>query len=116
MKKIMQTIKTSSPQLIALVILGCAMLSAGRRAALPAIWAILKFALPFIVLWIIWRVIKAKVSGIAKKFQDQVMAAAAAQQNGAGNRYNPNSDSKNQVLDLCPQCGEVLKPSHRCRK
>ena len=111
----MKIVKSSSPQLIALAILGAAMLSAGRRAALPAIWAILKLALPFIVLWMIWRIIKAKVSGFAKKFQDQVMAAAA-QQNGAGNRYNPNSDSKNQVLDLCPQCGDVLKPAHKCRK
>lgn len=113
-------------QWIALVALVAAMFSASKSAALPAIYALLRFLWPLLLVWLIWRFFKAKVSGVVGKFQDQVMNAA-----GQGNMHSVGGDAAaagfgrgtkakasrapGEVLDLCPKCGVLLSKDHRCR-
>lgn len=120
MKRVGQFVKAGVMQWVALAILGFAMFSAGRRTAIPAVLAIFKVLWPFLVIWIIWRFLKAKITGVVGKFQDQVMQAA--QQNGASanfarpavSRPETATGSGGEILDLCPKCGILLTTSHRC--
>ena len=108
-------------QWIALAILVAAMFAASRRAAVPAIMAIGKFLWPVLIVWLIWRFVKARISGSVKKFQQQIMDAA--QQGGMSGRGAARyqnatgpASAKGEVLDLCAQCGTLLVPGHRCAK
>lgn len=113
-------IRGGAIQWIALAVLIAAMFSASKRAALPALLAILKFLWPLLAVWLIWRLIKAKITSSVQRFQEQVMQAA--QQGGmAGNMRRPGFSGTGQpgggeVLDLCAQCGTLLTPGHRCVK
>ena len=109
-------------QWVALVVLIAAMFSAGKRAALPALFAIVRFMWPFLVIWLVWRFLKSKVSGVVGKFQSQVMDAAN-QQGGAGGgfagvaqRAAASRKTQGDVIDLCPKCGSLLAVGHRCVK
>lgn len=106
-------------QWIALTVLIVAMFSASRRAAVPAIMALLKFLWPVVVLWLLWRMIKAKITGTVQKFQQQVVDAA--QQGGmsgpgASRFRNAAGPAGGEVLDLCANCGTLLVAGHRCAK
>ena len=114
MKRIGRVIRVGALQWIAIAILGASMFSASKRAVLPALIAILRVVWPFLVVYLIWRVIKAKVSGAVQKFQEQIMQQA--QTAGAGPGRVPNSKNNQQVLDLCPKCGVMLTQGHRCKK
>ncbi len=117
MGSVIKFLKAHTLQFIALAVLGAAMLSAGKRAALPAIMAVFKFLWPFIVLWIIWRFIKAKVASVAAKFKEQVLEAAAQQGQAPGGFASKRAGGKGgQVLDLCPKCGVLLTAGHKCSK
>ena len=109
-------------QWIALIVLVAAMFSASKRAVLPALVAILRFAWPFFAIWLLWRFIKHKVKSAMGKFQEQVMQAA--QQPGMGGsgafgasiRNAARKGSQENVIDLCPKCGVLLAANHECEK
>ncbi|MCX6116700.1 MAG: hypothetical protein NT027_04105 [Proteobacteria bacterium] len=116
MSKMIQIIKGNLLQFLALGLLVAALFSTGKRAAMPAIFAFLKVLWPFIVIWIIWRFVKAKITGAATRFKDQIMEAAAQQQ-GVGRAGSSSAATANRgpVLDMCPKCGNLLKPGHTCK-
>ena len=109
-------------QWVALVVLIAAMFSAGKRAALPALFAIVRFMWPFLVIWLVWRLFKSKVSRVVGKFQSQVMDAANQQGGAAGGfagaaqRAAASRKTQGDVIDLCPKCGSLLAAGHRCVK
>ncbi|MCX6126022.1 MAG: hypothetical protein NTV34_14915 [Proteobacteria bacterium] len=113
-------------QWIALVVLIAAMFSAGKRAAMPALFAVLRFMWPFLVVWLVWRFLKGKVSSVVGKFQAQVMDAANQQGGvaggfaggfaGAAQRAAASRKTQGDVIDLCPKCGSLLAAGHRCNK
>jgi hypothetical protein len=108
MDAIVRHIKGNFTQWIALSILVFAMFAASRGAALPALWALGRFVLPVLVIWLVFRLIKSRVSRAVQKFQEQMMQgmnAPGARTNGAGR----------QVLDLCPKCGTLMTAGHRCK-
>ena len=112
MKQVVRVIRVGALQWIAIAILGASMFSASKRAVLPAIGAILRVIWPFLVVYLIWRVIKAKVSGAVQKFQEQMLQQAqGAGAGGVGRQKNGG-----QVLDLCPKCGDLLGAGHRCSR
>jgi hypothetical protein len=107
---------------LAITVLVVAMFSANKRAAAPALLAIGKFLWPLLVVWIVWRFIKSRVTAGVQKFQQQIMQAA---QHGGMSGGMPGSVTQNrgaassgngQIIDLCPSCGTLLAPGHRCAK
>lgn len=109
MKKAAQILKDNIFQVIAIAILMSAMLSASKRAALPALWAIGRFIMPVLVILLIFKFIKSRVSNAVQKFQQQMMQGM--QNAGAGQGI---SREKGQVLDMCPKCGGLQNAGHRC--
>ena len=114
-------VRIGAIQWVAFAVLLASMFSASRRAAVPAIMAIVKFLWPFIVVWLVWRLIKAKIGGAVQKFQQQVMdAAGQGGMNSAGGaqRFRAASPASGggEILDLCSNCGTLLSPGHRCTK
>lgn len=106
-------------QWVALVILVASMFSASKRAAIPAVMGIVKFVWPLLAVWLVWRLIKAKITAKVQAFQQQVMnATSQGGINGPGaQRFRASSAAgAGEVLDLCPKCGTLLSPGHRCKK
>lgn len=112
MKKVATHVKSNFIQWTALGILVAAMFSASKGAAMPAIWALGRFVLPVVVIWLVFKLLKSKVSGAVQKFQEQMMQGM---QQGAGQQARGPGGS-GQVLDLCPKCGALQSPGHMCRK
>lgn len=108
MNSLLNHLRGNFSQWIALGILVLAMFTASRGAALPAIWALARFVLPLLVIWLVFRLIKARVSRAVQKFQEQMMQGM----NPQGGRAAGNG---RQVLDLCPKCGSLMAPNHRCK-
>lgn len=109
-------LKGGAIQWVALAVLIAAMFSASKRAAIPAIMAVLKFMWPLLVAWLIWRFIKAKIMGSVQRFQQQVMDAAqqGGMASGAGAARFSGGSKGGDVLDLCSKCGTLLSPGHSC--
>lgn len=107
-------------QWVAFAILLASVFSASKRAAVPAVMGIVKFLWPLLVLWLVWRLIKAKISATVQRFQRQVMdAAGQGGVSGPGaHRFRATSPAAGggEVLDLCGKCGTLLSPGHRCAK
>jgi len=112
MKNVTAHIKTNFIQWLALGILVMAMFSASKGAALPAIWALGRFVLPVLVIWLVIKLVKSRVSGVVQKFQEQMMQGMQ-QGSGAPGRVG---GAGGQVLDLCPKCGALQSASHKCSK
>ncbi len=113
MRRIGGHIKANLSQIVALTILVCAMFSASRKAMLPMVWGLGRFLLPILVIWLIYRFVRARVSAVVKKFQEQLLRGM---QQGAAAGPGPGGHSGGQVLDLCPKCGDLQNPGHRCPK
>jgi hypothetical protein len=108
-------------QWIAVAILAGSMFSASRRAILPMLMGVARFMMPFIIIWIVYKLIKSKVNRFIRKFQEQMMQGAhngSAPEGPAGFAHMGQSRKGNggggEVLDLCPKCGSLLSGSHRC--
>lgn len=97
-------------QILALGVLVAAMFSAGKKAAVPALLAVVKFIWPFLMIWLVWRLIKGKATSAMDRFKEQMMQAVQQQQGASA------AQGKGEVLDLCPKCGVLLTSSHRCSK
>ncbi len=111
MRRVGTMLRSNLPQLIALGILILAMGSASKRAIVPMALGILRFIWPFVVIWLIYRLIKGRVERAVKKFQEQMLAGLQNQGAGPG-RASPAGTG--QVLDLCPKCGALQQSDHRC--
>jgi hypothetical protein len=107
-EKVVKHFKDHIIQWVALGVLVVAMFSAARGAALPAIWALGRFVIPMLIIWLVYRVVKSRISKAVQKFQEQMMQGMNAQSGrtpGAGK----------QVIDLCPRCGSLMSPGHFCK-
>jgi hypothetical protein len=113
MRRIAVHIKANFIQILALTILVSAMFSASKKSVLPMLWGLGRFLLPVFIIWLIYRVVRARVSAAVKKFQEQMLQGM---QQGAAAGHGPRGPSGGQVLDLCPKCGDLQNPGHRCRK
>ncbi len=113
MRRIGGHIKANFIQVLALAILVSAMFSASKKAMVPMVWGLGRFLLPIFVIWLIYRFVRARVSAAVKKFQEQMLQGM---QQGAAAGPGPGGRSAGQVLDLCPKCGDLQNPGHRCRK
>ena len=111
MRKVVVHVKASLGQWLALGILLAAMFSASRGAALPAIWALGRFVLPVVLIWLVFKLVKSRISSAVQKFQEQMMQGVQ----GPGGTRSPGRADGGQVLDLCPTCGALLSPGHRCK-
>jgi hypothetical protein len=109
MQKIINHLKANIVQWLALVVLLSSMGVASRAAVVPVLGALGRFVLPFIVLWIIFKVIKNRLNAAVKRFQDQMFQTI--QNNGAVARGGQGSG---QVIDLCPKCGSLKDIAHSC--
>ena len=109
MQKIMSHLKANIVQWLALVVLLTSMGAASRSALIPVLGALGRFVLPFIVVWVIFKVIKNRLNTAVKRFQDQMLQTI--QNGGAGARGGVGSG---QVLDLCPRCGSLKDGAHSC--
>lgn len=108
MNSFLKHMRGNFSQWLALGILILAMFSASRGAALPAIWALGRFVLPILLIWLVIRLVKARVALAVQKFQDQMMQ-------GMNPHGGGTSTGGRQVLDLCPKCGSLMAPNHRCK-
>ncbi len=101
---------------VALSILALALLS--TRGGMAALGPMLKFVIPFAVVFLLFKLAKNKLTA---KFQDVIKEQL-------GNRgVDPQTiadllkakGQKNRddqrVIDLCPKCGAYLAPGHRCK-
>jgi len=109
MQKIMSHLKANIVQWLALVVLLTSMGAASRSALIPVLGALGRFALPFIVVWVIFKVIKTRLNAAVKRFQDQMLQTI--QNGGAGAR---GGQGAGQILDLCPRCGSLKDVAHSC--
>ena len=113
MNRIGGQIKANFIQIIALLILVSAMFSASKKAILPMVWGFGRFLLPFLIIWLVYRFVRARVSAAFKKFQEQLLQGM---HQGAATGAGPGGRSAGQVLDLCPKCGDLQSHGHQCRK
>lgn len=112
MKKVVLHFKASLGQWIALGILLAAMFSASRGAAAPALWALGRFILPVVIIWLVIKLVKSRVSSAVQKFQEQMMQGMP----GAPGAQTPGrTGGVGQVLDLCPKCGSLMNHGHKCK-
>lgn len=113
-------VRIGALQWVALAILVASVFSASKRAVVPALMGIVKVLWPFILVWVIWRLIKAKIGSTMQRFQQQVMdAASQGGVNATGaQRFRATGPASGggEILDLCSQCGTLLSPGHRCAK
>jgi uncharacterized protein YacL len=108
MKNVALTIQRNVLQFVALGLLVAGMLTASKGAAVPALMALGRFIVPVIIVYLAFKLISKKTKGVMQRFQEQILQQAQMQR-GASNQGGT-------VVDLCPTCGDVLKPGHRCNK
>ena len=116
--------------LIAFAILAASMLSASRGAILPMLVRFGRFIFPFVVIWLVYRLIRARVSRAVKVFQEQMFqniqngmnpnvrpdargASTAGSWGGSGGAF-AGAKNTGEVLDLCPKCGSLQTSTHHC--
>ena len=106
-------LKSNFIQWAALFVLVASMIAASRAAFVPMLLSWGRLILPFFIVWLIYRVVRKRIETALKRFQDQVMQNIQNGPDGyAGN--SPGGRGRQQVLDLCPKCGALLSPAHRC--
>lgn len=104
----LKVIKIYGWQLIAALTLIAGLLVS--RGGFAALQPILKFMAPFVLLWLLWRLLRRKLVALAggamrqrlDTMMQQMQQQQAARSNGQG------------VIDLCPRCGSYLSVGHRC--
>ncbi len=84
---------------------------ASSKGGLSALMPLLRFALPFIVLVLIYRFIKGKVISSMKDMQERVQQDGPMRGPGMG---QGSSTQQGKVIDLCPKCGKYMTGNHRC--
>lgn len=114
MRTIIRHLRSNIIQWAALSVLVASMLAASRSTFIPMAMSLGRVVVPFLVVWLIYRIIKKRVSSAVTKFQDQLMqniqnAGQGYAAQGAGGK------TKTQVLDLCTKCGSLDSPGHRCK-
>ena len=80
------------------------------RGAAPALLPLMRFLLIFFLIYFVIRTLKAMffIKGawdILNRRQQTANPTSHRSDGGAGT-----------TIDLCPQCGDVLEPRHRCRR
>ena len=110
-------------QWVVIAILAGSMFSGSRRAIMPLLLGIGRFLAPFVIIWLVIRLIKNKISGVFAKFQEQMIqgvqnGTSAHSTAGFGGMRQGRQDAQQngQVLDLCPKCGSLLAGHHQCEK
>jgi len=73
------------------------------RGGIGALLPLLRFALPALAIYLIYRAVKKRVSGVLGNTMRRSFEQAQQQARGG-----------NQVIDLCPKCGAYQQPGHRC--
>ncbi len=66
----------------------------------------MRFALPALVIYLIYRAVKKRVSGVLGDTMRRSFEQAQ--------QHQQQSRGGNQVIDLCPKCGAYQQPGHRC--
>lgn len=110
-------------QWVVIAILAGSMFSGSRRAIMPLLLGIGRFLAPFVIIWLVIKLIKNKISGVFAKFQEQMIQGvqnSASTQSAAGfggmRQGRQDAQQNGQVLDLCPKCGSLLAGYHQCEK
>lgn len=110
-------------QWVVLAILFGSMFSGSRRAILPMLIGAGRFLTPFVIIWLVFKMIKSKISRAFSKLQEQMMqgvqngsAGNVGASFGAARQGRQEAASGGQVLDLCPKCGSLLTSHHQCDK
>jgi hypothetical protein len=114
MKAVIRHLRANVIQWAAFAVLVSSMLAASRSTFIPMAMGLGRVVMPVLIVWLIYRFVKKRVSSAISKFQDQLMqnvqnAGQGYAAQGAGGK------TKNQVLDLCPKCGSLDSPSHQCK-
>lgn len=83
---------------------------ASSKGGLAALMPLVRFAIPFLVLFLIYRFVKGKLIAAAKDM------AQRAQQGGMGpgGMGADGGGQQGKVIDLCPKCGKYMTGNHRC--
>jgi hypothetical protein len=108
-------------QWVVVALLVGSMFSGSRRAILPMLAGAARFLSPFIIIWLVVKLIKNRMTRAFSKLQDHLMQGV---RNGSAVNMNSNfggirqerqaSTGGGQVLDLCPKCGSLLAGQHQC--
>lgn len=102
-------------QLLALgLLVGGMMLSRGGAAALVPL---AKFIVPVVTFVVLFKLLKKRVMGtigesLKKKMEEMMQMQQGAHPGGPGPRP---AGKGGKVLDMCPKCGAMLAPGHRCK-
>jgi len=112
--KVVDHIRANLVQWIALGILVAAMGAASKTAMVSVIWSLGRFVLPFVVIWILYRIVRSRIEAAMKRFQEQVMQNMQNAGSGYAAGHSPRGGGQT-VLDLCPKCGVLQSPGHRCK-
>jgi hypothetical protein len=103
------------------ILLVGSMFSGSRRAILPMLAGAARFLCPFVIIWLVVKLIKNRIARAFAKLQQQVMqgvqngSAVNMGANFGGSRHGEQqSAGGGQVLDLCPKCGSLLTGHHQC--
>lgn len=108
-------------QWVVVILLVGSMFSGSRRAILPMLAGAARFLSPFIIVWLVFKLIKNRITRAFAKLQEQLMqgvqkgSAVNMGANFGGIRPGQNgSGGGGEVLDLCPKCGSLLAGHHQC--
>lgn len=114
MKTIIRHLRSNAIQWAAFAVLVASMLAASRTTFVPMAMGLGRVIMPFLIVWLIYRIVKKRVSSAVAKFQDQLMQNIQ----NAGPGYASQGavgKTKSQILDLCPKCGSLDSANHRCK-
>ena len=78
------------------------------RGALPALLPLLRFGFIFFVIYMALRMLKGLF--FVRGAWSHLSREAARYQGSHG-----AAGSGGTTIDICPQCGDILEPRHRCR-
>jgi hypothetical protein len=109
--RVLSFIRSHILQVVALGVLVLAMGAASKRAVIPMFVAIFRFVWPFLLLWLLYRLVKGRLSRAMKQFQEHMLANL---QNQGATSGRVQAGKAAQVLDLCPKCGALEQANHRC--
>jgi len=99
-------------QLLALgLLVGGMMLSRGGAAALVPL---AKFIVPVATFVVLYKLLKKRVMGTIGEQLKKKMEEMAQMQHPGGPGPRP-AGKGGKVLDMCPKCGSMLAPGHRCK-
>lgn len=106
-------LKANFIQWVALLVLVAAMVAASRAAFVPMALSLGRLVLPFVIVWLLYKMVRKRIESALKRFQDQVMQNIQNGPNGFAGSSSAGRGNQ-QVLDLCPKCGVLQSPTHRC--